>query len=112
MPRVIKRTPEWLVPPSPGHSLFNFKAAKSPSSSGTTSQGGSLRTIAKGRGSEVFVASGNELRWADLGALKQDFQEAEETRIGAARTTYHYAGDADTAYRVCGGGKSDACFCT
>ena len=56
--------------------------------------------IAKGRGSEIFVAVGNELRWADLGALKQDFQEIEETRNGTRRTTYHYEGDSDTAYRV------------
>ena len=57
--------------------------------------------MAKGRGSEIFVAAGNELRWAELGALKQDFQEIEETtRSGGRRTTYLYEGDGESAYRV------------
>lgn len=104
MPRVIKRTPDWLVPPSPGHSLFSFKAPRfaTSSSNDIASQQGALRTIAKGRGSEIFVASGNELRWADLAVLKHDFQEVHDSRNGASKTTYHYEGDEDSAYRVRG----------
>ncbi|KIW04726.1 uncharacterized protein PV09_04458 [Verruconis gallopava] len=103
MPRVIKRTPEWLVEPSPGHHLFSFQGSKlhgHGSRATDTSPTGSLRTIAKGRGSEIFVASGNELRWADLGALKQDFQEVEAMRNRASQTAGHKAGDAESGYRT------------
>jgi nucleoporin NUP82 len=76
MPRTLGRTPEWLTHPSPGHQLFaeSSKASNGHGRNGQSAYTGPLKKIAKGRGTEVFVASGNELRWADLQSLKDDFE--------------------------------------
>jgi nucleoporin NUP82 len=103
MPRVIKRTPEWLVPPAPGHSLFSStKTLKSSTEqAGSASSTSPLRTIAKGRGTEVFIAVGNELRWADLGVLKQGAQQKEEFGGNSGlRSSFRSAGEDESAYRV------------
>lgn len=75
MPKVLGYTPSWLVRPSPGFELF------APNSSSNTSNGhraaldysGPTKTVAK-RGTEVFVAVGNEIRWSDLTLLKETNQ--------------------------------------
>jgi nucleoporin NUP82 len=89
MPRVLGRTPEWLIHPSPGHQLFaeSSNALKSDGRNGESAYTGPLRKIAKGRGTEVFVASGNELRWADLQSLKDDFESEEGETQGAFRVS-------------------------
>lgn len=84
MPRVLSYTPEWLARPSPGYHLF----APRPSSTSTTAAAaappkrddaaGPRRTIAT-RGSEVFVAVGHEIRWADLATLKDGLAPAYRT---------------------------------
>ena len=63
MPRIISRTPRWLSRPAPGHTLFAKDGRRN-------SIEGPQRTIAH-RGTEIFVAVGNELRWADLVLLKE-----------------------------------------
>lgn len=82
MPKVLGYTPEWLTRPSPGYQLFaprqpngHAGAAKSRSSS---SDAGQRKTIAA-RASEVFVAVGHELRWADLAELKEGAEPAYRT---------------------------------
>lgn len=69
MPRVISYTPEWLMRPNPGYELFAPKstAVKAPAVQGGA---GRRKTIAT-RNSEVFVAVGTEIRWADLELLKE-----------------------------------------
>ncbi|KAK6081963.1 nuclear pore complex protein An-Nup82 [Seiridium cupressi] len=77
MPRIKGWTPAWLDKPAPGSKLFapskdNNKA--SAFSSKTKSKPGPTRTIAQS-GSQVFVAVGKEVRWADLIDLKERWQE-------------------------------------
>jgi hypothetical protein len=104
MPRVLKRTPQWLVPPSPGSDLFGAKPKSPEANDGPKEQpyDGPSRTIAHGRGTEVFVAQGGELRWADLKALKDGFEEEEESdgRSKRKSTTWRYDGSFDNAYTV------------
>lgn len=70
MPKVLSYTPDWLSRPSPGYQLF---APKPNSGNGYASKkrdAGPRKTIAT-RGSEIFVAVGHEIRWADLVNLKE-----------------------------------------
>ncbi|KAF2272398.1 uncharacterized protein EI97DRAFT_437021 [Westerdykella ornata] len=69
MSRVISYTPEWLMRPNPGWEMFTSKtpSSKSPISQDDT---GRRKTIAT-RDTEIFVAVGTEIRWADLLALKE-----------------------------------------
>ena len=74
MPRVISYTPSWLSRPSPGFDLFASKSKASTRAtngpSNATEQPGPHKTIAC-RGSEIFVAAGNEIRWSDLVLLQE-----------------------------------------
>ncbi|KAI2636420.1 hypothetical protein GGS26DRAFT_589026 [Hypomontagnella submonticulosa] len=85
MPKIKSYTPPWLLSPSPGHDLFvpNPDEANSASShtSKTDLNDGPRRTIAR-RGTEVFIAVGKEIRWADLVYLKDRW---EEKQAGARR---------------------------
>ncbi|KAI1744010.1 hypothetical protein F4680DRAFT_327004 [Xylaria scruposa] len=78
MPKIKAYTPAWLSSPSPGHQLFapNPNDAQNISSyaSRAVSTAGPRRTIAT-RGTEVFIAVGKEIRWADLVYLKERWQE-------------------------------------
>ncbi len=67
---VVRRTPAWLADQSPGGELFT---APSTSNSSTPPKPGPSRTIAR-RGNEIFVAVGNQLRWADVTLLQQIWQ--------------------------------------
>lgn len=90
MPRVLSHTPEWLIQPSPGHQLFaeSEKTSRANGKYGATAYKGPLRKIARGRGTELFVASGNELRWADLQTLKNNFEVEDDERQGASRVSW------------------------
>jgi nucleoporin NUP82 len=69
MPKILSHTPRWLQRPTPGHALFAPKpSAKEPAP-------GLRRTIAT-RNSEIFVAVGHEIRWADLERLKDDSESS------------------------------------
>jgi len=77
MPRVLGYTPSWLSRPSPGSDLFTPKTKARDATNGsrnTTQHEGSRRTIAV-RGTEIFLAVGNELRWADLVLLKEQAEK-------------------------------------
>lgn len=81
MAKIIEHTPAWLSRPSPGFDVFQ-PSSSSGSSRASLSNGqgkklehrGVLRTIAH-RGTEIFVASGNQIKWADLVALKEAGKE-------------------------------------
>jgi nucleoporin NUP82 len=70
MPRIISYTPQWLQRPSPGYHMFAPHTATTKPSSATHEDTGRRKTIAT-RDSEIFVAVGNEIRWADLSMLKE-----------------------------------------
>ena len=106
MPKVIAHTPAWLSPPSSGSNIFDptpkrrspdspaRRAAQSPT---PTEYAGPTRLLAH-RGTEVFTAVGNELRWADLTTVKQDW---EETSHSPRRTTKDQDNDkSKQMYRV------------
>ena len=87
MPKVIGHTPAWLSTPSAGAGVFNpeskKKSADSPArrpaqSPSSSEYNGSTRLIAN-RGTEIFVAVGNQLRWADLKTLKQGWEESSRS---------------------------------
>lgn len=79
MPKVKHYSAAWLSNNAPGHQLFEASQdtlrsrAMSPAYSAKKKQPiGPKRTIAR-RGTEVFVAVGKEIRWADLAYLKDDW---------------------------------------
>ncbi|KAK2624663.1 hypothetical protein QTJ16_005856 [Diplocarpon rosae] len=80
--KIKEYTPGWLSKPSPGHDIFSSASSNTTGSqlNGSTSarknstKPGPLRTIAR-RGTEVFVAVGKEMRWADLVYLKDAYEE-------------------------------------
>ncbi|KAK0127367.1 hypothetical protein ONS96_006916 [Cadophora gregata f. sp. sojae] len=91
---IAEYTPAWLQKPYPGHGVFTPTPAKATSnflsqSNGTDSASkrsakpGPRRTIAR-RGTEVFIAVGKEIRWADLVYLKQGW-EYKEAKKAASR---------------------------
>ncbi|KAJ9645852.1 hypothetical protein H2199_002895 [Coniosporium tulheliwenetii] len=117
MPRVLSYTPSWLSRPSPGFDLFaqspakNKTKARVPNGNGSSSEAsGPRRTIAR-RGTEVFVAVGNEIRWSDLVLLKEkgasdgDLRRSRSSRRrGSGSDAYgndaHDDDYAEGAYRV------------
>ncbi|KAI2630892.1 hypothetical protein GGR54DRAFT_175559 [Hypoxylon sp. NC1633] len=88
MPKIKSYTPAWLLPPSPGHDLFAPNTTESPNGSSYTSNASSKssprRTLAR-RGTEVFIAVGKEIRWADLVYLKERWQEKQAEGRGDVR---------------------------
>lgn len=78
MPKVLSYTPDWLSRPNPGYHLF---APKQTNGNGVVAKKkvpGPRKTIAT-RGSEIFVAVGHEIRWADLVNLKEGIEPAYRT---------------------------------
>ncbi|KAL7626221.1 hypothetical protein AAE478_002991 [Parahypoxylon ruwenzoriense] len=99
MPKIKSYTPGWLLPPSPGHDLFapNLEDAHAGScyTSKVVSKSGPRRTIAR-RGTEVFIAVGKEIRWADLVYLKERWDDkAAERRGGGARVKREDSADSE-----------------
>ncbi|KAF2821866.1 hypothetical protein CC86DRAFT_358928 [Ophiobolus disseminans] len=78
MPKVLSYTPEWLSRPSPGYHLFAPKHTSNGAAAKKKQDFGQRKTIAT-RGSEVFVAVGHEIRWADLVNLKDGIRPAYRT---------------------------------
>ncbi|KAK6197671.1 hypothetical protein LQW54_010680 [Pestalotiopsis sp. IQ-011] len=77
MPRIKGWTPAWLDKPAPGSNLFapvKVDSKSSPFTSKTKPKPGPTRTIAQS-GSQVFVAVGKEVRWADLIDLKERWED-------------------------------------
>ncbi|KAK1079409.1 hypothetical protein LTR33_006410 [Friedmanniomyces endolithicus] len=69
MPKVVAQQPPWIARGSAGHQLFQHdERAKIPTTK-DVQYDGPTRKIAH-RGTEIFVAVGNELRWADVNALE------------------------------------------
>ncbi|KAL3467242.1 hypothetical protein BJX64DRAFT_192606 [Aspergillus heterothallicus] len=82
MPKVISYTPPWLSRPSPGASLFASTTHKDPTSLKNPKDykyDGPTRTLAK-RGNEVFTVVDNQIRWANLTRLKDEWQQRERSK--------------------------------
>lgn len=113
MPQVISYTPAWLEKGNPGHEIFTGApaGANSAPSNGYSSskkkeqKPGPRRTIAR-RGTEVFIAVGKEIRWADLAYLKEAWTYKEEKKKSASRgkqrdrSPSQYDADHAQGYRV------------
>lgn len=92
MPKVTSYTPAWLSKPTPGHEIFAptaVDAQSAPSnghhpSSKKTPKYGPRRTIAR-RGTEIFIAVGKEIRWADLVYLKEAWEDGQARNSGNAK---------------------------
>ncbi|KXT15387.1 hypothetical protein AC579_2195 [Pseudocercospora musae] len=76
MPKVIQRAPKWLDYGQPAHDFF--QPANKSSINGKARAASEFESAKEGpskqiahRGTEVFYATGNELRWADLALLKE-----------------------------------------
>ncbi|TGO48097.1 hypothetical protein BCON_0251g00050 [Botryotinia convoluta] len=87
MPQVLGYTPTWLSKPNPGHEIFTAKLTGIQTASGAsynpdekkTNKVGPKRTIAR-RGTEIFIAVGKEIRWADLVYLKETWENKQENQ--------------------------------
>ena len=122
MPKVLAYTPEWLSRNNPGYQLFNnaqptqnlVQARQTGSiqlenGSGSNSDYvGPNKTIAR-RGAEIFTVVGKHIRWADLGMLKENFEEQKATPTKAPKSTgprtdtqIDKDGPEDGSYRVRG----------
>ena len=118
MPRIINYTPGWLSRPSPGFQIFNkAHSTSSQASSNSHSQqrngnfgndqdGGPNRTIAQ-RGTEIYLAIGRQIRWADLVSLKDGYEEQLRTptpkpkpATEASQSDGEDNGPEDGSYRV------------
>ncbi|KAI1378330.1 hypothetical protein F4677DRAFT_391383 [Hypoxylon crocopeplum] len=84
MPKIKSYTPAWLLPPSPGHDLFAPNSGDVYNGSKPDSKPGPRRTIAR-RGTEVFIAVGKEIRWADLVYVKERWEEKQARARGGIR---------------------------
>ncbi|RDL34352.1 uncharacterized protein BP5553_07480 [Venustampulla echinocandica] len=109
MPRAVGYTPAWLSKPNPGHEIFTARAANAPGTQIPSSNGfstsrkgnskpGPHRTIAR-RGTEVFIAVGKEIRWADLVYLKEAWEESQQKGKTASKDT-QYDEDHAQGYRT------------
>lgn len=99
MPQVLARDPAWLARSTPGFDLFqpDTTTAKAPRSQDARYDG-PLRKVAH-RGTEVFVAVGNELRWSELGLLRDAGEEYRRTHAGRDAHDAEQT-EGERAYRV------------
>ncbi|KAI9734537.1 MAG: hypothetical protein M1834_002138 [Cirrosporium novae-zelandiae] len=112
MPKIVDYTPPWLLRPSPGSNLFSTQPqltkvkVDNEESNGDVGIIGPKRTIAR-RGTEIFVAIGNQIRWADLSLLQNTWDEQEDFKRSQSRSSKPYKQqpthggyDEDSLYRV------------
>lgn len=105
MPEINSFNPSWLSSGQPGHEIFlpSTKDLKSSSYSNSkkAAKSGPRRTIAR-RETEVFIAVGKEIRWADLVYLKDAYEDGQERRRGSRSRgePSQYEEDHAQGYRV------------
>ncbi|CAK7264510.1 hypothetical protein SEPCBS119000_001026 [Sporothrix epigloea] len=103
MPKIRSFTPSWLSTDSTdGRGMFSPSPASarrsnlSPKKQQQPPMPGPRRTIAR-RGTEVFVASGREIRWANLVTMKDNWEATTQEGFNRSRTT---ASSSQPAYRT------------
>ena len=96
MPKILSRDPAWLATGTPGFSLFQPDKKAPSKRESEAHHEGAQRRIAH-RGTELFVAVGNELRWSEVGVLKDAADD-----LGALGREEVQNGDEDggAGYRV------------
>lgn len=110
MPKVTSYTPSWLSKPALGHKLFVTAEENIPKAQATTfkalteslkrnAKAGPRRTIAH-RGTEVFIAVGKEIRWADLVYLKEAWDERQASQHRSHDEAYFEEEEHAQGYRV------------
>lgn len=82
MPKILARDPAWLDRSTPASRLFKADSEAKGKTVRTLEHEGASRRVAH-RGSEIFVAVGNELRWSELGLLKDAGEDLERTQRDA-----------------------------
>ena len=115
MPKVIGATPPYLSRPSPGSQIFaaseprspaslskRFSYSGSPDSPSTSAPYQGPQRLLASRGAEIFTVIDNKIRWADLGAVRDQWEECTQSgnsRSGLSRgNTTQGAGE--IVYRV------------
>ncbi|KAB8527780.1 hypothetical protein FH972_025432 [Carpinus fangiana] len=83
MPKPLSFTPPWLSRPSDGFDFFQLSQSKS--------SAGFHDTPIAHRGTEVFAAVGNELRWTDFVLLKEEWEASESDK----RRSRNFGGKAE-----------------
>lgn len=112
MANIKSYTPAWLSKPNPGYTIFTPKPKEAQVSTSyafnqdkkKAPKPGPRRTIAR-RGTEVFVAVGKEVRWADLVYLKEAWEDNQSNHSskGAQKgpRDNQYTQDHAQGHRVC-----------
>lgn len=93
MPKILARDPAWLARATPSAQLFRASGPAAQRAATAQEHEGASRRIAQ-RGSEVFVAVGNEVRWSELGLLKDAGEQS-------GRQQARDQDGAEKLYRVC-----------
>lgn len=100
MPRILRHTPQWLNRPAPGFALFANPEGDKLKKNSEGLKPHATRTVTN-RGTEIFIAVGNQLRWSDLLLLKEEDQHRRQAE------RQHHSGDSEggsdgkwPAYRV------------
>ena len=96
MPKILTRDPAWLATGTPGFDLFQPSGSNSSKKLTATKYTGARRKIAH-RGTEVFVAVKNELRWSEVGLLKD---AADDISKSSGRLHQDEEDREDPGYRV------------
>ena len=96
MPKILTRDPAWLATGTPGFELFQGSSSSKSKRLPETQYAGAQRKIAH-RGTEVFVAVGNELRWSEVGLLKD---AAKDIRKSSGRGYRDDDDEVERGYRV------------
>jgi hypothetical protein len=97
MPKILTRDPAWLATGTPGFDLFQGNSSTKSKRVVETQYEGPQRKIAH-RGTEVFVAVGNELRWSEVGLLKDAADD--NARKSGRGVQQEERGENETGYRV------------
>jgi nucleoporin NUP82 len=92
MPKILSRQPRWLDHDSPAFDFFQPVDKSKSLENRDEPRHAPSRKVAQ-RGSEIFAVVGNELRWSDLGVLK----EAGE---GNGRNGQQHQRNEQPAYKV------------
>lgn len=113
MPKIISYTPPWLSRPSPGSQAFisiqnhDSTPSKRPSHLSSPSHEvvdqpyyGPHRLLAR-RGTEIFVVIGNQIRWTDLGMIKNNWEEQTYHAGSRSKLLEHQHEGQLPTYRVC-----------
>ena len=107
MPQIVDYAPAWLSRPSPGASFFSPSGADKTAFPATPAKGlsdtsakneapyeGPLRILAR-RGNEAFVVVDNQIRWAKLTSLKDEWHREVRKKRGDASPARDTDGDQD-----------------